>query len=397
MTVACSCCTTHELLSQHGLATVLPAEALAYLPSRTASGSCPNRYTCVNNSAYHHHLTHGPRRVPRLVRDGACRLCLERGASGKAQPRSPTPTLRVLFLGNSHVRQLLISLLCMAFHEEPVLQRRTRDECRGRSSSQSCVRSSACSHDEAQRQLESEVPQGLSATDMVSEAPLWQLRYDDGAQLFGAINTLFHFSELSRLLQTLGADAASLTHVVANPGNTASWAVSSFEHCPLAHRLSANTSDEALFRTLPFPSAHHLSAELRSLGFRGRLIWTLPMWCFDEPRINLYRRPESRPESLLEHGGAFVDLAAYTCPQEDQAACAAAEHLKRTSTNAHPLCAPDGGAVPAAPQACSPGDAVCAAPTCGRVAQGAQPRHQCIPGPPDDMAAVVLHHLLARS
>ena len=163
-----------------------------------------------------------------------------------------------------------------------------------------------------------------------------------------------------------------------------------------------NKSDQELYSTLPFPNASALNARLQAFGFKGQLIWTLPMWCFDEPRRNLYRRQEHRPDLLLEqkHAAAFVDLAAYTCPLPS--ACAAMpNHNHSDATRPTEYACPDahkptpGSQLQADSErpatSCVCGSATCAAPTCAHTHQAP---HQCIPGPPDDMAAVVLHHIL---
>jgi hypothetical protein len=190
---------------------------------------------------------------------------------------------------------------------------------------------------------------------------IWRSKYENNAVSFGLCNCglMYDRENVFETLESpdlLGMKVSELTHVVANPANVAGWAIKiKFKGCKgeAWHDKLVNKSNKELFEWNPFPTPTELRAELEAHGFKGKLIWTLPFWCRNRSQANIYRRPPA--PGLLESGlvDGLLDTSEFICPEE-----------KKWFR--------------------------CQEATCSKSHMG---QHQCLPGPPDDMAASLMHLL----
>ena len=186
---------------------------------------------------------------------------------------------------------------------------------------------------------------------------MWEAHYDNNSTVYGVCNCGLMYDRanaLTNIKRFLNMDIKGLTHVVANPANVAKWAVTTkFAKCTHEpwHQKLANLSNRELYEWNPFPQPGLLKAALREHDFAGKLIWTLPFWCRNRSQANIYRRPA--PPDILSHEDVdgFLDTSMYLCPDDRF-------HFR------------------------------CQVGSCSKSNMG---QHQCLPGPPDDMAASLVH------
>lgn len=235
---------------------------------------------------------------------------------------------QVLFWGNSHMREIIHSLACQ-FSEA---------EQKTRGSSQT----DACRYEDYT--IEVEKDETLFATE-----------YGNGAMAYGVCNCGLMYdraTSLPSVSRLLGMDISKLTHVVANPANVAKWATQwAYKRCDNEPFASLrNKSNVELFAWNPYRTPGELGKALRRHGFRGKLIWTLPFWCMNNSKANRYRFEVPATEiEENEYVDGVVDFSAFICPDEKFR---------------------------------------CETAGCSKGRAGS---HQCLPGPPDDIASAVLH------
>lgn len=263
------------------------------------------------------------RQVPIDAAEGRCRLHTD--AAGKY----PFPAgSRVLFWGNSHMREIIHSLACQFSEAEQTT----------RGSSQT----DACSY------ADYTIEDGKDET-------LFKTEYGNGATAYGVCNCGLMYdraTSLPSVSRLLGMDISTLTHVVANPANVAKWATQwAYKKCNNAPFASLrNKSNAELFAWHPYRTPGELGEALRQRGFRGKLIWTLPFWCMNNSKANRYRYDVPATEIQdNEYVDGVVDFSAFICPDEKFR---------------------------------------CETAGCSKGRAGS---HQCLPGPPDDIASAVLH------
>lgn len=304
----------------------------ASLPKRRYNAGCKyigSNYRCKMNAPLRAHLA-----------DESLRAVPYAAASGECslylnEGVFPFPAgSKILFWGNSHMREAIHAINCQYPEAKFTVHGSNQDQ--------------ACKEDEYKLQSgQGEI--------------IWRTVYENNATVFGVCNCgLMYdrstaFDAISRLL---GLKVSHLTHVIANAANTAGWAAGrKYKACsdePWLQKLANMTRSEK-FNWTPFPTPDLLASKLRDLGFVGKLIWTAPMWCKSTPQQNRYRWP-AKSTILEDNDGevaGYVDFSNFICPLE----------------RAHARCAVAG---------------------CDKGGAGS---HQCLPGPPDDMAAHVMHLL----
>ena len=319
-------CTPDQMQSIHGFKQM--NESAVQLVSRRYNRGCAairHNYKCGATPEYKTYLEDETLRlVPKLAADGKCSLF---GHEGKY----PFPdNARILFWGNSHLRELITAIICQFPDAKPEVIGTDQDN--------------VCN------------PSKYKLEKDRSEI-MWRATYGNNVTVFGLCNCgLMYdppnvFEHLKGMLQLF---PSQLTHVVANPANVAGWAIKiKYKQCVDEpwHKLLVNKTNRELYEWNPFPQPTDLRHELEEHGFGGKLVWTLPFWCKNRSQANIYRRPA--PSGLLEAGVAdgFLDTSEFICPEKMY-------HHR------------------------------CQVSSCSKSAMG---QHQCLPGPPDDMAAALLH------
>eukprot|EP00040_Diaphanoeca_grandis_P043808 m.269146 g.269146 ORF g.269146 m.269146 type:complete len:429 (+) comp82501_c0_seq1:447-1733(+) len=241
------------------------------------------------------------------------------------------PGSNILFWGNSHMREVIHSITCQYGS--------------AKKSTVGTAQDSAC-----------RVEDYIIVPEQ--DEILFATQYDNNSTVYGACNCGLMYdrqNSLSTISQLLKMDIRRLTHVVANPANVAKWAVEwKYTKCTdeLWVNQLQNLTSEELFEWHPFASPKELGEALHAEGFRGKIIWTLPFWCMSKRGANRYHYGMSA--NFLEdnsYADAVIDFSEYICPNK-QFRCDTAG--------------------------------------CGKGNAGS---HQCLPGPPDDVANVLLHLL----
>lgn len=253
-------CTATQMQSR-----LVPAtdSAQAVLTLRRYNPGCATigrNYRCKNNEVYRTFLANeSQRQVPEAAANGSCTLVMN-------NTPYPFPAgSRILFWGNSHMREILHSIACQ-YPDAGALTRGSDQDA-------------ACSVSEYKVQPNrGEI--------------IWETTYGNNATIYGVCNCGLMYNRetaLQDVATVIGIDYSTLTHVVGNPANVAKWAVDwKFMGCtahPWFHTLNNLSKSDKFFWT-PFPQAELLAAALRVHGFAGRLIWSLPFWCVSNRRAN---------------------------------------------------------------------------------------------------------------
>lgn len=325
-------CTPDQMESIHGFKQM--NDSSVQLPKRRYNKGCSairHNYKCANTPEYQAFLADDTLRlVPTFAADGKCSFFGNEG-------QYPFPDhSRILIWGNSHLRELITAIICQFPDAKPEVIGTDQDN--------------VCN------------PAAYSLKKDHSEI-MWRAKYANNVTVFGLCNCGLMYDKLrvfSHLKSMLGLDPSKLTHVIANPANVAAWAVKiKYKQCtsePWHKEIIAETNNGTnrdLYEWNPFPTPTHLRNELATHGFAGKIVWTLPFWCKNRSQANIYRRPA--PPGLLAEGMAdgFLDTSEFICPEK--------MYFHR-----------------------------CQVSSCSRSNMG---QHQCLPGPPDDMAAALMHIL----
>lgn len=321
-------CTPEQMESIHGFKQM--NESAVQLVNRRYNRGCKairHNYKCSMTPEYKTFLDDASLRlVPRFAAEGKCSLF---GHDGKY----PFPAnSRILFWGNSHLRELITAIICQFPDANPEVIGSDQDN--------------VCNP--SQYKLEKD-----------RSEIIWRATYANNVTVFGLCNcglmydppNVFH-----NLKQMLQLHPRQLTHVVANPANVAGWAIKiKYKKCTDEpwHKVLVNRTNRELYEWNPFPQPIDLRRQLELDGFGGKIVWTLPFWCKNRSQANIYRRPA--PPGLLQIGVAdgFLDTSEFICPEK--------MYFHRCQHN-----------------------------SCSKSDMG---QHQCLPGPPDDMASALMHIL----
>lgn len=233
------------------------------LTARRYNSGCKTigrNYRCKSSSTYRAYLENDSRRqVPEAAANGSCALVMNDG-------QYPFPAgSRILFWGNSHMRQILHSIACQYPDAGAITRGSDQD--------------SVCD------------VKDYKVTSGRGEI-IWETMYGNNATIYGVCNCGLMYNRetaLNDVAAVIGVNYSTLTHVVGNPANVAKWAVDwKFTACaqhPWYQALKKMNKTEKFFWT-PFPEPELLGAELKAHGFKGRLIWSLPFWCMSNQRAN---------------------------------------------------------------------------------------------------------------
>lgn len=198
--------------------------------------------------------------IPSAAAEQKCALFVNKG-------QYPYPAgSRLLYWGNSHIREVITAIGCQYPHATySILGSDQRHGCG---------------------------VQDYRLTPTQREI-LFRQEYDNNSTVFGVTNCALMYDKaagIEAVGQLLRIDFSQLTHVIANPGNVARWAVDwEFKDRCSNHtwyQRLASKSGRDKFNWAPFREPEHLGAVLQSLGFTGKLIWTLPFWCSSNKNMN---------------------------------------------------------------------------------------------------------------
>ena len=217
---------------------------------------------------------HATALLPRAASVGACAL-----PQLAASPFAPTA--RVWFVGNSHLRQLVISVLCRySASVASTRMLRKGGACRGCLLDVTVEDGAAPATDDAACVDERAAPGRAfdPAAAGVHEGVL-TVRFTNGAVAYMTANVPHAYGrpvQLERAVEGMLAlvglrNASSLTHVVVHPMNSKFWASFAFNaDCPRLQRPAAQLHRERLDLEAV------IAPRLHALGFRGTLIDTGP-------------------------------------------------------------------------------------------------------------------------